>query len=148
MHRHPDVLLSICCTERRLSTLAAVAHPHRPAHANSESPHEHTHARTLPTCSLQAQRNSLLPCKHIPRHPFVYRPAHAGCRVTSCTHACNSTHALLFCAVPDARPDTVHFSCSFSFAIRASAHESPLSLSSSLPRSPFILSPSLGCLAL
>lgn len=57
-------------------------------------------------------------------------------------------HALQFCAVPDARPDTVHFSCSFSFAIRASAHESPLSLSSSLPRSPFILSPSLGCLAL
>lgn len=44
--------------------------------------------------------------------------------------------------------DTVHISCSFSFAIRASAHESPLSRSSSLPRSPFILSLSLVWLAL
>lgn len=47
-------------------------------------------------------------------------------------HACDfSTHALLR-AVLAARADTVHISRSFSFAIRASAHESPLSLSFSL----------------
>lgn len=47
-------------------------------------------------------------------------------------HACDfSTHALLH-AVLAARADTVHISRSFSFAIRASAHESPLSLSFSL----------------
>lgn len=58
-------------------------------------------------------------------------------------HACDfSTHALLR-AVLAARADTVHISRSFSFAIRASAHESPLSLSSFLPHSPFILSLSL-----
>lgn len=53
-------------------------------------------------------------------------------------HACDfSTHALLR-AVLAARADTVHISRSFSFAIRASAHESPLSLSFSLSLPSFL----------
>lgn len=102
MHRHPDVFLSICCTERRLSALAAVAHPHRPAHANSESPNAHTRSLHAHYKHTRTEKHRLLPCKHM-HILFVYRPARAGCRHTSCAHACNLRHAL-FCAVPNARP--------------------------------------------
>lgn len=131
MHRHPDVFLSICCTQRRLSTLAADAHTHRPAHANSElRTHTaymlttHTHSNTL------IQRNS--GCKQMNRRPFSCTDLHMRNHLM---HTCMSlnthTHYSVLFSMPGRH---VHISCSFSFVIRASAHESPLSLSSS-PRS-------------
>lgn len=97
----------------------------RIAHTHSLHAHyTHTHSNTL------IQRNS--GCKQMNRRPFSCTDLHMRNHLM---HTCMSlnthTHYSVLFSMPGRH---VHISCSFSFVIRASAHESPLSLSSS-PRS-------------
>lgn len=93
-------------------------------------------AHTQPTCSLHTHSNTLIQrnsgCKQMNRRPFSCTDLHMRNHLM---HTCMSlnthTHYSVLFSMPGRH---VHISCSFSFVIRASAHESPLSLSSS-PRS-------------
>lgn len=112
MHRHPDMFL-LHMPHRQDDSRRSLSHTHIDLHMQIQSRLMHAQATKYTTASF------LCVCLCVNRHM----------QDAESPHACNfSTHALLR-AVLAAWADTVHISCSFSFAIRASAHESPLALS-------------------